>query len=126
MAERLAKQQIRTVDDLLKGDAAKIAAGLKVRQVDESTVRDWQQQAMLVCRVPLLRGHDAQLLVAAGITQPQQLAECEPAGLLHKIQPISHSRAGKRILRGGNQPDLAEVTGWIRQAQRRRELRAAS
>ncbi|TVP98562.1 MAG: DUF4332 domain-containing protein [Planctomycetaceae bacterium] len=126
MAERLAKQQIRTVDDLLKGDAAKIAAGLKVRQVDETTVRDWQQQAMLVCRVPLLRGHDAQLLVAAGITQPQRLAECEPAGLLRKIQPISHSRAGKRILRGGKQPDLAEVTGWIRQAQRRRELRAAS
>lgn len=126
MAERLAKLRIHTVDDLLKADAARIATGLKVRQVDEATVRGWQQQAILVCRVPSLRGHDAQLLVAAGITQPQQLAECEPSWLLRQILPISRSGAGKRILRGGKEPDLTEVTDWIRHARRRRELRAAS
>lgn len=126
MAERLAKVGVRTVDDLLKAQPAKLASQLKVREVDEATVQSWQRQAELVCRVPLLRGHDAQLLVAAGVTRPEQLAECQPEALLQQLQPILGSPAGKRILRGGAEPDLAEVSGWIQNAQRRRVLRAAS
>lgn len=126
MAERLAKVNVRTVADLLRAQPAKLASQLKVREVDEALVQSWQQQADLVCRVPLLRGHDAQLLVAAEVTRPEQLAECQPEALLQQLQPIVRSQAGKRILRGGAEPDLAEVSGWIQNAQRRRELRAAS
>jgi hypothetical protein len=111
---------------LLRAQPAKLASQLKVREVDEALVQSWQQQADLVCRVPLLRGHDAQLLVAVGVTRLEELAECQPEALLQQLQPIVRSQAGKRILRGGAEPDLAEVSGWIQNAQRRRELRAAS
>lgn len=126
MAERLAKVGVRTVDDLLKAQPARLASQLKVREVGEAMVQSWQHQADLVCRVPLLRGHDAQVLVTAGVTGPEQLADCQPESLLQLLQPILQSQAGRRILRGSAEPDLAEVTTWIQNAQRRRELRAAS
>ncbi len=125
MAERLARLHILSVEDLLTAKPAAVAAGLKLRRVDESLVRSWQQQAKLVCRVPLLRGHDAQLLVAAGITEPERLAQCDPQWLLSQIDPISRSREGQSILRGGQLPDVAEISGWIRCAKQHRELRAA-
>lgn len=125
MAERLARLQIVNVEDLLTAKPAAVASGLKLRRVDESLVRSWQQQAKLVCRVPMLRGHDAQLLVAAGITEPERLAQCDPQWLLTQIDPISRSREGQSILRGGQAPDLAEITRWIQFAKQHRELRAA-
>ncbi len=125
MTERLNAIKIYTVDDLLKNSAATIAKGLKLKKVDESLVRSWQQQAKLVCRVPMLRGHDAQLLVTAGITEPERLAQCEPKWLLSQIDPIVKSKEGQSIIRGGAEPDLAEVTDWVRFAQSQREWKAA-
>lgn len=125
MAERLHAIKIHTVDDLLKNSAATIASGLKLKKVDESLVRSWQQQAKLVCRVPMLRGHDAQLLVAAGITEPERLSQCEPKWLLSQVDPIAKSKEGQSIIRGGSAPDLGEVTDWIRFAHSQRELKAA-
>jgi hypothetical protein len=125
MAERLHAIKIHTVDDLLKASAATIAKDLKLKKVDESLVRAWQQQAKLVCRVPMLRGHDAQLLVAAGITEPERLAQCDPKWLLSQIDPIVQSKEGQSIIRGGAAPDLTEVTDWVRFAQSQRELKAA-
>jgi hypothetical protein len=125
MAERLHAVKIHTVDDLLKASAATIAKDLKLKKVDESLVRSWQQQTKLVCRVPMLRGHDAQLLVAAGITEPERLAQCDPKWLLSQIDPIVQSKEGQSIIRGGAAPDLTEVTDWVRFAQSQRELKAA-
>ncbi len=125
MADRLAAIGIDTVDDLLTASPKRIAAELELRRVDDAVVRGWQQQATLVCRVPMLRGHDAQLLVAAGITEPERLAECDPQWLLTQIKPISSGRQGQSILRGSAEPDLAEVSDWIAYAQAHRELRAA-
>lgn len=125
MTERLQAMNIHTVDDLLKVNAATIARDLKLRRVDEALVRSWQQQAKLVCRVPMLRGHDAQLLVAAGITEPERLSQCDPKWLLSQIAPIVKSKEGQSILRGGVAPDLAEVTDWVRFAQGQREWKAA-
>ena len=125
MAERLHAIKIHTVDDLLKSSASTIANGLKLKKVDESLVRSWQQQAKLVCRVPMLRGHDAQLLVAAGITEPERLGQCDPKWLLSQVDPIVQSKEGQSIIRGGAAPDLAEITDWVRFAQSQRELKAA-
>jgi hypothetical protein len=125
MAERLHAIKIHTVDDLLKASAATIAKDLKLKKVDETLVRSWQQQSKLVCRVPMLRGHDAQLLVAAGITEPERLAQCDPKWLLSQVDPIVQSKEGQSIIRGGAAPDLTEVTDWVRFAQSQRELKAA-
>lgn len=125
MADRLNAIGIDTVDDLLSIDHESLAAQLNLRRVDAQTVLGWQQQATLVCRVPMLRGHDAQLLVAADVTTPEQLAACDADRLFAIIDPIARSSDGKRIIRGGKRPDLAEVTDWIRYGREHRELIAA-
>ena len=125
MEERLQAIGIHTVDDLLKAEAEEVAHELDHRRVDADTVLQWQQQTTLVCCVPMLRGHDAQLLVSAEIVTPEDLANCDAEDLFGIIEPIARSNAGKRILRGGNVPDLEEVTDWVNFAQHTRELRAA-
>jgi hypothetical protein len=125
MAERLQGIEIYTVDDLLNSDPESVATELDHRRVDADTVVQWQQQATLVCRVPMLRGHDAQFLVAAEVVTPETLAEYDAEELFGMIEPIAHSNEGKRILRGGKLPDLEEITDWISFAQHTRELRAA-
>lgn len=125
MAARLEQIGIQTVDDLLTTDAETIADGLDHRRIDAEIVLQWQQQATLVCRVPMLRGHDAQLLVAADVTTPEQLAMQNAAVLFPEIDAIVRSAEGKRIVRGGKLPDLEEVTEWIQYAGHHRQLQAA-
>ena len=125
MGERLEAIGIHTVNDLLEADAESIASALDHRRIDASTIMTWQQQATLVCRIPLLRGHDAQLLVAAEVTTPEEVAAYDPNELFALIKPISKSSEGKRILRGGKLPDLEEMNEWISQAQQNRALVAA-
>lgn len=126
MASKLVACGIDSVDRLLRTAPEEIARKLKNPKITPALVRQWQQQAVLVCRVPMLRGHDAQLLVAAGITEPEKLSAYEPSRLLSVIRPIARSSRGKRILRGGQQPDLQEVTLWVRCAKQNRQLRGAA
>ena len=125
MAERLNRIGIITAGDLLTAKAADVAGRLRHRRVDADTVLGWQHQITLVCRIPMLRGHDAQLLVAAGVTTPEQVAEQDPEELFSEIDAIARSSEGKRIIRGGKLPDQDEVTYWVENARQRRPLRAA-
>ncbi|MCP4944714.1 MAG: DUF4332 domain-containing protein, partial [Planctomycetaceae bacterium] len=125
MEERLQAIGVYTIQDLLDGDSEQIADQLDHRRVDADTVLQWQQQTTLVCCIPMLRGHDAQLLVAADIVTPEDLAGWDAEELFQIIDPIARSKEGKRILRGGNLPDLEEVTDWINFAQHNRKLQAA-
>lgn len=124
-AERLEVIGIRTVADFLQADPATTAARLKRRGVDADVVRIWQQQSILVCRVPWLRGHDAQILVACNVTDPEILAKLDAASLWKSVQPFVESAEGKRLLRSSKTPNLEEIAGWIQWASRARTLRAA-
>ncbi len=124
-AERLARLGICTVDDLLNADPDETARRLRNRRIQPKTVRQWQQQAILVCRIPELRGHDAQILVACGIQDPQRLASADATELWRRVQPLVASPEGKRILRGSTTPDLPEIRAWIAFAAQARPLRAA-
>ncbi len=116
---------IITVRDFLESDPTETAERLDQSRIDEELIHAWQQQAELVCRVPNLRGHDAQLLVACDVTTADELATWQPDELFAIIGPFSESPKGQRILRSGREPDLAEVTDWIRWAQEMRSLHAA-
>ena len=125
MAAKLESLDIYTVDQLLAADADHVADKLNHRRVDAEIVRAWQEQARLVCRIPNLRGHDAQLLVACEITSPEELSRMDPGTVLAQVSEVVATKEGQRILRGSKEPDLEEVTDWISWAASCRTLSAA-
>ncbi|MEO8270525.1 MAG: DUF4332 domain-containing protein, partial [Aureliella sp.] len=125
MAARLEALGIFTVDQLLAANAESLTDKLNMRRIDATTIRAWQDQARLVCRIPNLRGHDAQLLIACNLTSPEELATMEPASVLAQVLVVAESSDGQRILRGSKQPDLAEANDWIHWASQCRSLNAA-
>jgi Domain of unknown function (DUF4332) len=125
MAERLLPLNVNSVGDLIASDAKDIAAHLADRNVNAEHVEQWQQQALLVCRIPNLRGHDAQLLVGSGFETAEQVAAADASVLFEKVVRFANSKAGVRILRGSAAPDLTEVSDWIQWSQNCRAIRAA-
>ena len=124
-AERFEKIDVHTVADFLKQTAESMATKINYKRLSEEVIRTWQQQARLVCRVPNLRGHDAQLLAACDVTEPEELSTMQPATLFEIIGPFSESKEGLKIIRNGKKPDLEEITDWISWAQDTRSLQAA-
>ena len=124
-AERFSAIDVVTVDDFLKQTAESMATKLNYKRITAAVVRDWQHQARLVCRIPNLRGHDAQLLVGCDITEPETLATMQPQSLLNLILPFAESKEGIRIIRNGKKPDLEEINDWIAWAAEMRSIQAA-
>jgi hypothetical protein len=125
MAERFAEVGIATVRQFVESDSESMARKLKVRRLDLKTLEEWQRQARLICRVPNLRGHDAQLLVACDIDSPEAMLRFTPAELLAKVTPVAKSKEGQRILRSSPAPDLAEINDWLAWAKQHRLLQVA-
>ncbi|MFO0921398.1 MAG: DUF4332 domain-containing protein [Pirellulales bacterium] len=125
LAEKLKEVGITTVSQLLNATADSLANMLKIKKVDAATVQSWQKQAEMVCRIPNLRGHDAQLLVAAGISSPEKLRAMGPDEILSRVTRIASSKIGQRILRGGKAPDQSEVSDWIAWSRKSRSIAAA-
>lgn len=125
MATKLSAISIQTVGDLIASSAEEIASQLDEKNITELIVQDWQRQALLVCRVPNLRGHDAQLIVGVGISEAEELGNAEAEALFEKVSRFASSKAGVRILRGSEAPTREEVQEWIHWAQNCRAVRAA-
>jgi predicted flap endonuclease-1-like 5' DNA nuclease len=124
-AQKLAAVGIRTVSDLLTHEPDDIAARLKLGHVKPETVREWQIQSRLACRVPNLKALDVKILVACGISEPEELAQRQALDLLDHVDLFVSTSEGQRAIRGGSQPDLDVVTGWIESARHARTLKAA-
>ena len=124
-ARRLERIGIVTVQDLLAMSAETVAERLEQKRIKTKTVTAWQHQARLMCDVPQLRGHDAQVLVACGIETASELAKSTPAKLFKTVGPFAESKEGQRMLRSAKTPDLDEVNDWVNWARQGRESRAA-
>ena len=125
MAQKLESIRVKTVGDLLAGDSGDIAAAIGEKAVTADTVETWKSQSMLVCRVPNLRGQDAQLLVAAGYRTAESIAEASGDSLYEAIARVASSKQGLRYLRGGNPPDRDRVVSWIEWSKHSRMVKAA-
>ncbi|MFH5803225.1 DUF4332 domain-containing protein [Alienimonas sp. DA493] len=121
-AARFLKIGVETVGDLLSGDPHDLADRLDTRWIVPEVVRDWQDAANLMCRIPNLHGHDVQILVAVGVTDPDDVIGLAPEDLLGLTEPLLETSEGERILRGSAPPDLAEVTNWCAWAKQARPL----
>ena len=106
-----------TVEEFLNADPEITASKLAVRHITPDVIREWQAQSRLMVEVPGLRGHDVQLLVAAGVETSDQLSDSNAAGLLDAVKAVTTTALGKSILRDGSAPDLDEVKSWIAAAQ---------
>ena len=124
-ARRLRKAQIQTVADLLDCDPEAVQDQLRVRHITAEKIEDWQHQSRLMCQIPGIRGHDAQILVACGVQNPRTLQAASTDDLLELAVDFAESEDGVRLLRGGSAPDRAEVEQWIEWAGESRSLRAA-
>jgi hypothetical protein len=124
-AKRLRKAGIRTVADLLECDAELIAEASRASYITAESLTEWQNQSRLQCRVPGLRGHDTQILVACGLTDPNAIGQMTADELLDIVGPFAQSPDGERILRSAGPPEREEVTNWIAWAGLSRSLRAA-
>ncbi|NOZ40925.1 MAG: DUF4332 domain-containing protein [Planctomycetes bacterium] len=124
-ATRLAKVGIRTVADLLNADPESTATELDVSHVKAETLVAWQHQARLVCQIPRLRGYGAQLLVACGMTQPEQIARSGTNELVTQVLSFCETKEGQRILRSGDAPEREKIAEWIELASQSRSLEAA-
>lgn len=121
----LERHGVRTVSDLLASDPDQLAKSLNDRHIDGYTILTWQMQADLCCSVVNLRGHDAQILTACGISHRDELAAAHAEQLLKKVEAFVDTPDGERILRGGQRPDLQEVTHWINWAGSTPQAKAA-
>jgi predicted flap endonuclease-1-like 5' DNA nuclease len=125
-AQKLEAIGVRTVSQLLARSPEDVALRLKLGHIKADTVREWQIQSRLACRVPNLRVLDVKILVACGICEPEDLAKCEALDLLDRVDLFISTSEGQRAIRGGgHQPDLDVVTGWIESARHARALKAA-
>jgi len=116
-AARFTPLGIHTVRDLLELDAESVAAQLKVRHISADVLRDWQDQARLVCTVPWLRGTHAQLLVGAEYRKAEELAKADIGEALASILRFAATNQGERILRTNPPPEREKVATWLSFAQ---------
>jgi len=125
-AEQLESTGIRTVGDLLDWDPDELATHLTDRRLNADTIEQWQCQAELVCRVPQLRNSDAQILVALGINEAEQLAESDPRQLWKRVAELMETPRGKRFVRNQSEPTAEDIRNWVEWAEASRSLEEAA
>lgn len=118
IAARLRGLGITHVIHLMREDPNRLADTLGVANVHAATIRRWQAECRLVCRVPQLRGFDARILVGCGIVDPAKLAATPPQDLLHRVEAFLATERGQRILLSGTSYELCRITSWIASANR--------
>jgi hypothetical protein len=124
-AERLAGVGIRTVADLFNANPESTASELGEAKVTAAVITRWQREARLVCRIPELRGVGAQLLVASGFHEAEQVAGAKADDLVKRVRETCRGPHGQRILRNGGAPSSERIAEWIRHAVQMRPLEAA-
>ncbi|WP_428304576.1 DUF4332 domain-containing protein [Lacipirellula sp.] len=124
-AERLANVGIRTVADLLNANPESTAEELGEAKVTATVITRWQREARLVCRIPELRGVGAQLLVASGFHEAEQVAKTKVDELVKRVGDTCRSSQGLRILRNGPAPSSERIAQWVGFAAKMRPLEAA-
>ncbi|MBA2116885.1 DUF4332 domain-containing protein [Bremerella alba] len=124
-AKRLGGVGIKTVAQLISADPNTEAPKLKAKHITPKLFAEWQAQAVLAYRIPMLRGHDAQLLTACGFATPEDVAKASAKDVHAEVTEFAETSNGQRIIRSSAPPDLAEVTNWIAWARQARRSQAA-
>lgn len=120
-ASRLTAIGIHTVEDLLQASPEDAATRLKFKHISARVIRDWQSQATLALAIPDLDSTAAQLLVAVGVREIDDLANADPDMLLNMLDEFCDTTDGQRLLRDAAPPDEDELRAWIEAARDQQE-----
>ncbi len=124
-AARLYRLRLNTVRDLLECDPDIIAEQIDARHITADVMRDWQDQARLVCVVPWLRGTHAQILVGAGFRDVAAIVAADNADIMSGVLAFATTSKGQSVLRSGEPPEMEKVLAWIEAASQAELQRAA-
>ncbi|MEO1282212.1 MAG: DUF4332 domain-containing protein [Pseudomonadota bacterium] len=122
-AARLYPVGINTVRDLLLVNVEDAARAIDARHITPDVLKDWQDQARLVCTIPWLRGTHAQLLVGSGFRTVEAITDARDGDILSCIQAFATTRSGERILRNAPPPPSEKITTWIENAEQAERAR---
>ncbi len=125
-ASRLTAIGVHTVNDLLSVSPEDAATKLKFKHINARLIRDWQAQAGLACTIPNLTSIAAQLLVAVGVRDADDLANAEADMLINMIDEFCDTPDGQRILRDAVPPTEPKIQAWITSAQSMQKKSAAA
>lgn len=116
-ASRLTAIGIHTVEDLLAASPEDAAIRLKFKHINARLIRDWQAQAELACAIPKIGSIAAQLMVAVGVRDTDDLANADPEMLINMIDEYCDSAEGQRVLRDALPPQEEQIKTWVEAAQ---------
>ncbi len=124
-ASRLTAIGVHTVNDLLTVSPEDAATRIKFKHINARLIRDWQAQAELACTIPHITSIAAQLLVAVGVRDADDLASAESDMLINMIDEFCDTPDGQRILRDAAPPAEPQIQNWITSAQDMQKKSAA-
>ena len=117
--EKLAAIGIKTTDDLLRAGATHDARERIAAQtgISGDLIRKWVDKVDLM-RIDGVGPQYSDLLEAAGVGSPAELAQRNPANLAITLQEVVAARPGivRRV------PNEAEVAGWVAEAGRMEQV----
>lgn len=125
-AARLEAAGLRTVDDLLNAEPDQMAKTIKASHITPPVIRDWQAQAMLACALPSLRAFDAQVLVAVGVRDLNDLANEDAQTIAGLASDYLQTNEGKQMSRSSKPASVETIQTWIDSARSGGENRSAA
>ncbi len=106
--------------DLLALDPKELPPDVFRRGFLENQIDRWQAQAWLLICLPELKPHDARILVACGIHEPEQLDAIEGNELFDRIKSFLGSADGRRAGVNLTRYDRIRIDDWQQSLRKRR------
>jgi hypothetical protein len=125
-AKRLEAVGVKTIADLLALNAEDGEEMIDARHISAQLIRDWQAQALLACTVPGLKSREAQALVACGVQDAEDLAQCDAVELCDGVARWGLSDEGQRAWGAAPAPTEDDVATWIERARRSLQEKATA
>lgn len=117
---QLSAAGINSIEQLLLVDPEELSSDLSSRGFTTQQIDRWQAQAWLMICIPELRSQDARVLVACGLTEPEQLVDTNVQVILDRIKQYLGSSDGRRAGVSVTQYDLILIDDWKRSLERNR------
>jgi len=123
--QTLQTRGIHTVTQFIALDAQQVVHQCAPCSLDPKTIQQWQIQLRLVCSIPNLGSHAAQILVGCGFTSAAEIADATSAEMTSLLEDFRQSNEGSHLLQSGPFPDTTLIRDWIRGASKARQSKAA-